>query len=89
MARAAPVAGSHPLVVAVLAVAFLGEPITPMLIVGVMIIGVGVWGSQLTHRDAFVGEVRATLGEDAYAAAHRDGCALDYNDALDTALRAG
>ncbi len=53
------------------------------------IIGVGVWGSQLTHRDAFVAEVRATLGEDAYAAAHRDGCALDYNDALDTALRAG
>jgi drug/metabolite transporter (DMT)-like permease len=43
VARAAPVAGSHPLVVAVLAVAFLSEPITPMLIVGVMVIGVGVW----------------------------------------------
>lgn len=53
------------------------------------IIGVGVWGSQLARRDRFVEGLRATLGEDAYAAAHRDGCALDYNDALDTALRAG
>lgn len=53
------------------------------------IIGVGVWGSQLARRDAFVAELRARLGEDAYASAHRDGCRLDYEGALDSALRAG
>jgi ornithine cyclodeaminase/alanine dehydrogenase-like protein (mu-crystallin family) len=53
------------------------------------IIGVGVWGSRVARREAFVAEVRAALGEDAYAAAHRDGCGLDFNGALDTALRAG
>ena len=53
------------------------------------IIGVGVWGSQLARREALVAGVRAELGDDAYAAAYRDGCGLDYNGALDTALRAG
>jgi drug/metabolite transporter (DMT)-like permease len=43
VARAAPIAGCHPLVTAVLAVAFLGEPITAALVLGVMVIGVGVW----------------------------------------------
>jgi drug/metabolite transporter (DMT)-like permease len=43
VARAAPIAGCHPLVTALLAVAFLGEPITLPLMLGVVIIGVGVW----------------------------------------------
>lgn len=43
VARAAPVAGSHPLVTAVLAVIFLGEPVTLTLLLGVVVIGVGVW----------------------------------------------
>jgi drug/metabolite transporter (DMT)-like permease len=43
VARAAPIAGCHPLVTAVLAVVFLGEPITLALVLGVMVIGVGVW----------------------------------------------
>lgn len=43
VARAAPIAGSHPLVTAVLAVAFLGEPVTLVLMFGVVVIGVGVW----------------------------------------------
>jgi drug/metabolite transporter (DMT)-like permease len=43
VARAAPVAGCHPLVTAVLAVAFLGEPVTPVLMLGIVTIGVGVW----------------------------------------------
>src|SRR3954469_25691449 len=43
VARAAPIAGCHPLVTALLAVAFLGEPITLALLLGVTVIGVGVW----------------------------------------------
>jgi drug/metabolite transporter (DMT)-like permease len=43
VARAAPIAGCHPLVTALLAVAFLGEPITLALLLGVMVIGIGVW----------------------------------------------
>jgi drug/metabolite transporter (DMT)-like permease len=43
VARAAPVAGTHPLVTALLAVAFLGEPVTLALTLGVVVIGVGVW----------------------------------------------
>jgi len=43
VARAAPVAGSHPLVTALLAVAFLGEPVTLGLLLGIVVIGVGVW----------------------------------------------
>jgi drug/metabolite transporter (DMT)-like permease len=43
VARAAPIAGCHPLVTAVLAVTFLGEPITLALMLGVVVIGVGVW----------------------------------------------
>lgn len=43
VARAAPIAGCHPLVTASLAVAFLGEPVTVALILGVVVIGVGVW----------------------------------------------
>ena len=43
VARAAPVAGSHPLVTALLAVAFLGEPVTLALLLGIVVIGVGVW----------------------------------------------
>lgn len=43
VARAAPVAGCHPLVTALLAVAFLGEPVTLVLIFGMVVIGVGVW----------------------------------------------
>lgn len=43
VARAAPIAGSHPLVTALLAVLFLGEPVTPVLVLGVVVIGVGVW----------------------------------------------
>jgi predicted ATPase len=53
------------------------------------IIGVGVWGSQLTRREAFVAGLHAQLGEDAYAAAHGQGGELDYEEALDAALRAG
>jgi drug/metabolite transporter (DMT)-like permease len=43
VARAAPIAGCHPLVTALLAVPFLGEPITLALMLGVVVIGVGVW----------------------------------------------
>jgi drug/metabolite transporter (DMT)-like permease len=43
VARAAPVAGCHPLVTALLAVAFLGEPVTLVLMLGIVIIGVGVY----------------------------------------------
>jgi len=43
VARAAPIAGCHPLVTALLAVAFLGEPITLALMLGVVVIGIGVW----------------------------------------------
>ncbi|MFN8026086.1 MAG: hypothetical protein U0W40_06960 [Acidimicrobiia bacterium] len=53
------------------------------------IIGVAVWGSQLARREALLAEVRAAVGEDAYAAAYRDGCRLDYEAALDAGLRAG
>jgi drug/metabolite transporter (DMT)-like permease len=56
VARAAPVAGSHPLVVAVLAVIFLGEPVTLVLMLGVVVIGVGVW--LITTDQA--GETRGT-----------------------------
>jgi transporter family protein len=43
VARAAPIAGCHPLVTAVLAVVFLSEPVTPWLILGVVVIGIGVY----------------------------------------------
>lgn len=43
VARAAPIAGIHPLVTALLAVAFLGEPVTAALVLGILIISVGVW----------------------------------------------
>lgn len=43
VARAAPIAGCHPLITALLAVAFLGEPVTPALVLGVVVISVGVW----------------------------------------------
>jgi drug/metabolite transporter (DMT)-like permease len=43
VARAAPIAGCHPLLTAVLAVAILREPVTLGLLVGVVVIGVGVW----------------------------------------------
>lgn len=43
VARAAPIAGSHPLVTAVLAVVFLGEPVTLALLLGIVVIGAGVW----------------------------------------------
>ena len=43
VARAAPIAGCHPLVTALLAVAFLAEPVTVALVIGVVVIGVGVW----------------------------------------------
>lgn len=43
VARAAPIAGCHPLVTALLAVAFLGEPVTLTLLVGVVMIVLGVW----------------------------------------------
>ena len=43
VARAAPIAGCHPLVTALLAVAFLGEPVTLVLVIGVVVIGAGVW----------------------------------------------
>ncbi|MGE3913554.1 MAG: DMT family transporter [Chloroflexota bacterium] len=43
VARAAPIAGCHPLVTAMLAVVFLGEPVTLALLLGVVVIGVGVW----------------------------------------------
>ena len=43
VARAAPIAGCHPLVTALLAVIFLNEPVTFWLVVGVVVIGVGVW----------------------------------------------
>jgi drug/metabolite transporter (DMT)-like permease len=43
VARAAPIAGSHPLITALLAVLVLGEPVTLALVVGIVVIGVGVW----------------------------------------------
>ncbi|MCC6179288.1 MAG: DMT family transporter [Chloroflexi bacterium] len=43
VARAAPIAGCHPLVTALLAVLWLGEPVTLWLVGGVVVIGVGVW----------------------------------------------
>jgi len=43
VARAAPIAGCHPLVTALLAVTFLGEPVTPALVLGVVVISIGVW----------------------------------------------
>lgn len=43
VARAAPIAGSHPLVTALLAVVFLGEPVTLALLLGIVVIGLGVW----------------------------------------------
>jgi predicted ATPase len=51
------------------------------------IIGVGVWGSQLRRREAFVAGLHAELGEAAYAAAYGQGYGLDYEEALDAALR--
>jgi drug/metabolite transporter (DMT)-like permease len=43
VARAAPIAGCHPLITALLAVPILGEPVTLALVGGVVVIGVGVW----------------------------------------------
>lgn len=43
VARAAPIAGCHPLVTALLAVLFLNEPVTVWLVAGVVVIGIGVW----------------------------------------------
>lgn len=43
VARAAPIAGAHPLVTALLAVLFLNEPVTLWLVAGVVVIGFGVW----------------------------------------------
>jgi drug/metabolite transporter (DMT)-like permease len=43
VARAAPIAGCHPLVTALLAVLFLEEPVTVWLVAGVVVIGFGVW----------------------------------------------
>lgn len=43
VARAAPIAGCHPLVTALLAVIFLNEPVTIWLVAGVIVIGAGVW----------------------------------------------
>ena len=43
VARAMPIAGCHPLVTGLLAVAFLGEPLTGALILGVVVVSAGVW----------------------------------------------
>jgi DME family drug/metabolite transporter len=43
VARAAPIAGAHPLITSMLAVLVLGEPVTLMLVVGVVLVGCGVW----------------------------------------------
>lgn len=43
VARAAPIAGCHPLVTALLAVIFLAEPVTLALVLGVVVISTGVW----------------------------------------------
>ena len=43
VARAATIAGCHPLVTALLAVFFLGEPVTLALVLGIVVISVGVW----------------------------------------------
>ncbi|MCC6175510.1 MAG: DMT family transporter [Chloroflexi bacterium] len=43
VARAAPIAGANPLLTAVLAVAFLGEPVTVGLLAGIVVIVGGVW----------------------------------------------
>lgn len=43
VARASPIAGCHPLVTALLAVTFLGEPVTLMLVLAIVVISVGVW----------------------------------------------
>jgi len=43
VARAMPIAGCHPLITGIMAVLLLGEPLTRGLLVGVCIVGVGVW----------------------------------------------
>jgi predicted ATPase len=44
--------------------------------------GVSVWGSQLERRDRFIDELRALLGDEAFAAATEVGSALCYADAV-------
>ena len=43
VARAMPIAGCHPLVTGLLAVALIGEPLTGGLVAGVVVVSVGVW----------------------------------------------
>jgi predicted ATPase len=50
--------------------------------------GVSVWGSQLERRNRFVDQLRADLGDKAFATAHAAGEQLSYADALDEATQA-
>jgi drug/metabolite transporter (DMT)-like permease len=59
VARAAPIAGCHPLVTALLAVVLLAEPVTVALLVGIVVIGVGVW---LITTDRAVGLAGRAIG---------------------------
>ena len=70
VARAMPIAGCHPLVTGLLAVAILGEPLTNGLIAGVVVVSLGVWlvttdgiraagGQPLGQRELVVGVMLA------------------------------
>ena len=43
VSRAMPIAGSYPLLTALLAVSLLGEPITWALVAGMVLVGIGIW----------------------------------------------
>jgi predicted ATPase len=49
-------------------------------------IGVGVWGSQLQRRAAFVDDLRSRLGDEAFETASDAGHRLGYFEALDLAV---